>query len=119
VAVAVFAAYAFARSQHLPLVEQRTSATLVALMLSLTVLVLVALPLTWRRALLVGLAAGGFVLLFPLGSVRTFYALQLPAHTLTDTLMIGLAGVALMITLWAIDRKLPRRTDAASEVGGR
>ncbi|HUV57412.1 MAG TPA: HAD-IC family P-type ATPase [Acidimicrobiales bacterium] len=118
VAVTIFGAYALARSKHLPLIEQRTSATLVALILSLTVLVFVARPLTWRRVILVGLAAGGFVLLFPLGGVRTFYALQLPTQVLAGTLLIGVAGVALMITLWAIARRLDRTPDAPFK-GGR
>lgn len=119
VAITVFAAYAFARSKHLPLIEQRTSATLVALMLSLTVLVLVALPLTWRRALLVGLAAGGFLLLFPMGGVRTFYALQLSSQTLAGTMLIGVAGSSLMVALWAIDRHMVPVTDVSSGRSGR
>ena len=118
VAASVVAAYALARSRGLALVEQRTSATLVALMLSLTVLVLVALPLTWRRALLVGSVAAGFVLLFPDVSVRNFYALALPTGDLTATLLIGAAGAVSMVTLWAVARRRgSRASDAAREVG--
>ena len=54
VAAATFAAYYLARAAGLPLVQQRTTATLVTLMLSLCVLVLLAMPLTWRRIVLVG-----------------------------------------------------------------
>src|SRR5579864_4668480 len=43
-AAATFAAYALARARGLPLVQQRTAATLVALILSLCVLVLLAAP---------------------------------------------------------------------------
>ena len=105
VAVTVFAADALARSRHLPLLEQRTGATIVALLLSLTVLVLVALPMTWRRALLVGAVGLGFVALFPERIVRTFYALQLPQGALTVTLLIGVAGMAGIVGAWLIIRR--------------
>lgn len=114
----VFAAYALARSKGLSLIEQRTGATLVALMLSLTVLVLVARPLTWRRALLVGSVAAGFVLLFPIAAVRSFYALQLPTKVLAATLLVGIAGMALMITTWVFTRRLGRGPDAIALAGG-
>lgn len=78
IAAATFAAYALAHARDLPLVQQRTAATLVTLILSLCVLVLLAIPLTWRRILLVGAVLPGFVLLFPIPAVRRFYALQLP-----------------------------------------
>jgi cation-transporting ATPase E len=106
VAASVFGAVALARSRDLPLVEQRTSATLVALMLGLTVLVLVALPMTWRRVLLVGSVTIGFVLMFPFAFVRKFYALELPSGVLGLTLGIGLAGMALLITAWKVSRLL-------------
>jgi hypothetical protein len=44
IAAATFAAYALARARGLPLVQQRTAATLVTLILSLCVLVLLAAP---------------------------------------------------------------------------
>lgn len=47
VAATVLAAYWLARSHNLPLPQQHTAGTLVALMLSLCVLVILALPLTW------------------------------------------------------------------------
>lgn len=59
------------------LIQQRTAATLFTLTLSPCVLVLLAVPLTWRRGLLVGAMAAGFVLLFPVPAVRRFYALDL------------------------------------------
>ena len=65
VAAATFAAYCLARAAGLPLVQQRTAATLVTLTLSLCVLVLLATPLTWRRIALVGGVVAAFVLLFP------------------------------------------------------
>jgi hypothetical protein len=104
----VFAAFALARSNRLSLTEQRTIATLVGLMLSLTVLVLVALPLTWRRALLVGSVAMAFVSLFPIPAVRSFYALQLPSEGLATTILIGIVGAALIIAMWVVIGHLGR-----------
>jgi cation-transporting ATPase E len=106
VAAATFAAYWLARSHNLPLVQQRTAATLVALMLSLGVLVILALPLTWRRAVLVGFMIVSFVLLFPSGAVRKFYALELPAGVLGATILIGLAGIAMLIATTVLLRRL-------------
>ena len=83
------------------------------MMLSLCVLVLVALPMTWRRLLLVGLVIVGFVLLFPIAWVRDFYALELPTKGFAATLLIGFAGTALMITAWEISRRLGRGPAAA------
>ena len=113
VAASVFGAYALARSHHVSLIEQRTSATLVALMLSVSVLVIVALPLTWRKAVLVGLVVAGFVLLFPEDAIRSFYALQLPTHLVTATLVIGLVGIMLIVAMWLVTRRRNKgRSDA-------
>src|SRR2546430_17625721 len=95
-AVATFAAFALARFDDLPLTQQRTAAPLVMLMMSLTVLVILAQPLTWRRIVLVGLMIAGFVLLYPIPSVRDFYDLRLPNDVLVGTLLIGFAGVAVL-----------------------
>ncbi len=105
VAAATFAAYAVARADGLPLVQQRTAATLVTLMLSLCVLVLLAVPLTWRRVVLVGAMLAGFVLLFPVRAVRSFYALELPRSYLGDTLFIGALGIVALVGFWAISRR--------------
>jgi len=104
VAVATFAAYAVARAAGLPLVQQRTAGVVVAFILSLCVLVLLAIPLTWRRMLLVGAALAGFALLFPLSPVRGFYALELPRGELVITLLIAGAGVALLAAFWVVCR---------------
>jgi cation-transporting ATPase E len=102
VAAASFAAYWLARSHHLPLVQQRTGATLVALMLSLSVLVILALPLTWRRAVLVGFMILGFVLLFPSAALREFLSLELPTAVLGETILIGLAGMVVLVATTAV-----------------
>jgi cation-transporting P-type ATPase E len=116
-AVATFAAFALARFDDLPLTEQRTGATLVMLMMSLTVLVILAQPLTWRRVVLVGLMIAGFVLLFPIPSVRDFYELRLPNDVLVGTLVIGFAGVAVLAGGWEVSRRLGRGPAAAVQAG--
>jgi cation-transporting ATPase E len=102
VAAATFAAYLLARAEGLPLVQQRTAATLVALILSLCVLVLLAMPLTWRRVALVGGVVAGFVLLFPVPAVRSFYALQLPRGEVGVTLLIAALGAAALAGFWVL-----------------
>jgi cation-transporting ATPase E len=107
IAAAAFAAYALARARGLPLVQQRTAATLVTLILSLCVLVLLAVPLTWRRIVLAGAALAGFVLLFPIPAVRRFYELQLPHTGLATTLAIAALGAAALTGFRILSR--PRR----------
>ena len=113
VATAICAAYWNARSHNLPSVQQRTAATLVALMLSLCVLVILALPLTWRRAVLVAFVILSFVLLFPSALIRKFYALELPSKVLGVTILIGLAGIAFLIATTAVLRRLGHGPSAA------
>jgi cation-transporting ATPase E len=116
VAATAFAAYAQARSRDLPLAQQRTAATIVALMLSLAVLVILALPLTWRRALLIVAMVASFLLLFPFAAVRSFYLLELPdGGTLRTTLLIGAAGaVALVVVASLSTRSMATMTSGAT-----
>jgi cation-transporting ATPase E len=115
VAASVFAGYAIVRAANLPLVEQRTAATLVALVLSVCVLVLLALPLTWRRVLLVGLVIIGFVLLFPLASVRKFYALELPSDHIGLILAVAAAGSVVLIATWLLSPKPGAQATSGSQ----
>ncbi len=108
IAAATFAAYALARARGLPLVQQRTAATLVTLILSLCVLVLLAAPLTWRRIVLVGAVLAGFALLFPVPAVRRFYALQLPRSGLGATLAVAALGAAALAVFWVLSRRRGR-----------
>ena len=78
---------------------------LVTLILSLTVLTLLAMPLTWGRVILVGAALAGCALLFPVAAVRGFYALDLPRGQLAGTLLIAAAGVAALAVFWALSRR--------------
>jgi cation-transporting ATPase E len=105
IAAATFSAYALARARGLPLTEQRTAATLVTLILSLCVLALLAVPLTWRRIALLVAALGGFVLLFPVHAVRTFYALELPRGAIGSTLLIAALGAAALTGFWVLSRQ--------------
>ena len=105
IAAATFSAYALARARGLPLTEQRTAATLVTLILSLCVLTLLAMPLTWRRIALVAAALAGFALLFPVPAVRTFYKLQLPRGVIGSTLLIAALGVAALTGFWVISHR--------------
>jgi len=105
IAAATFSAYALARARGLPLAEQRTAATLVALLLSLCVLALLAIPLTWRRIALLVAVAAAFVLLFPLPVVRNFYALALPHGEIGGTLLIAALGAAALTGFWVLSRR--------------
>jgi len=105
VAAAAFSAYALARARGLPLAEQRTAATLVTLVLSLCVLALLAMPLTWRRIALAVAALAAFVLLFPVPAVRTFYKLELPRGAIGSTLLIAGLGVAALAGFWVLSRR--------------
>ena len=108
VAAATFTAYALTRAAGLPVVQQRTAGVMVAFVLSLCVLVLLAIPLTWRRVLLVAAALAGFAMLFPLTAVRSFYALELPRSGLGVMLLITGVGAALLVGLWVISRRQGR-----------
>jgi cation-transporting P-type ATPase E len=110
VAAATFSAYALAQARGLPLTEQRTAATLVTLILSLCVLALLAMPLTWRRIALLVAALAGFALLFPAPAVRTFYELELPHGALTSTLLIAALGAAALTSFWVLSRRQRRGT---------
>jgi cation-transporting ATPase E len=110
VAAATFSAYALARARGLPLAEQRTAATLVALIISLCVLALLAMPLTWRRIALVVAALAAFVLLFPVPAVRTFYALELPRGAIGSTLLIAALGAAALVGFWVLSPSARPRT---------
>jgi cation-transporting P-type ATPase E len=114
IAAATLAAYALARAAGLPLAQQRTAAVLVAFILSLCVLVLLAIPLTWRRMLLVGAALAGFAMLFPLPAVRGFYALELPRSELVIVLLIAGAGTASLAGFWVISRRRGQRPRPAA-----
>jgi hypothetical protein len=87
------------------------------LMMSLTVLVILAQPLTWRRVVLVALMILGFLLLFPIESVREFYDLKLPRDVLGGVIFIGVTGVVVLAGGWELSRRLGRGPAAAVQAG--
>jgi cation-transporting ATPase E len=106
IAAATFAAYLQTRAVGLPLGQQRTAATLVTLILSLAVLTLLAMPLTWSRVILVGASLAGFGLLFPIAAIREFFALELPhGQQPTATLLIAALGLIALTVFWALSRR--------------
>ena len=106
-AATILAAYLLMRADGVPLLQQRTAATITGFGLSLLVLMLLAAPFTWWKGLLVAASVTGFALVFVVGPVRTFYALQLPPPgPLAATLLIALAGLAVLIAFWLISRRL-------------
>src|SRR5207245_10714939 len=117
VAIAAFSSFAVARYTVLRLLLLRSRATVVMLMMSLCVVVILASPLTWRRTLLVSLVIAGFLLLFPVPSIRDFYALKLPSDVLTETLVIGSAGVAVPGGGWELSRRMNWGPAAAVKAG--
>jgi cation-transporting P-type ATPase E len=100
IAGATLAAYAVARASGVPLAQQRTAATLVTLALSLCVLIMLAMPLTWPRIVLVGAMSAGFVLLFPVAVVRAFYGLELPRGELGIIAVIAALGAVALAVIW-------------------
>jgi len=114
IAAATFSAYALARARGLPLTEQRTAATLVTLILSLCVLALLAMPLTWRRIALLVAAVAAFILLFPVPFVRNFYALELPHGAIGGTLLIAALGAAALVGFWVLSPSARPRAGEAS-----
>jgi cation-transporting ATPase E len=118
IAIATFAAFWLARAHDLPITQQRTGATLVIVMVSLCVLIILATPLTWQRALLVIAMIIGFLLLLPIRAIRQYFALALPHAVLATTLLIGLIGVAILGAGWVLSLRLNRGPAAAVRSAG-
>jgi hypothetical protein len=75
---------------------------MVTVIVGLGVLVLMALPITWRRAVLIGLMVAGFVLVLSIDRTRTFFALAVPHGVLAGTLVAGAAGLAALGGWWVL-----------------
>jgi cation-transporting ATPase E len=106
----VFATYWAISSRGLPLGQQRTAATLVAVPLSLCILVMFTAPFTWRRIVLIGSLIGGFVLALSVGPIQSFYALQIPTGWLGAVPLAAGIGIAALITFWLVLGKQIRQT---------
>jgi cation-transporting P-type ATPase E len=109
-AAATFGSYAFARNvQGVDLVEARTTATLVLLVVGLWILEIIARPITPYRAALVASMAAIVVLILAVPALRDFYALELPtAEALMGGALIAALAIAVLETGWTIvQRRLP------------
>ena len=96
-AAATFLAYWLARANGVNLVEARTIATTVLMVYGLWVLLVLARPLNWWRALLVAAMAAAFVGVLAVPGLRDFYELPLPG---SDVIVEGLAiDVAAIVAL--------------------
>lgn len=98
-AVSVWCAYAVARGADLTSRQERTTATVVLLIVGLWVLVLLARPFTLYRGVLVGAMLGAFLVALLVPSVRSFYAMHLPPPevTLAVVAIAAAAGALLEI----------------------
>jgi cation-transporting ATPase E len=120
IAAATFAAFLSVRAAGTGLGAARTSATIVAVILSLLVLAALCRPLaSWRGALVLALAAV-FAALFTLPWLRGQLALVvLPAHLLAVTAGIAAAGSAALLLAWpAARRVLPGAPPERGVTGG-
>jgi len=113
-AVAVFAAYALARSQEVRADEARTAGTIVAMIIGLFVLVLVAQPLVaWKIGLIASMGAL-FVLAMAIPGLRRFFSLYVPAVVLVEAVAIGVAAGLVVMVIWReARRRLAQRAAAA------
>jgi cation-transporting ATPase E len=92
-AAATLCAYGLARSQDVPQIEARTTATITLFIVAMWVLTILARPFTWWRYELVGAMAGLFVLALLIPWTRDFFALQLGDPWITAS-AVGIAAVA-------------------------
>ena len=112
---ASFMTYWYVRFQEdLSLREARTTATLVLVAVGLWILVLLARPFNWWKALLVGSMAGCVALILLLEPLRDFYALELPdARVLGVASLIAAAAMLLLEIGWRASRVVANRRSVA------
>jgi cation-transporting ATPase E len=117
-AVASLAMYAVARfEEDLVLREARTTTALVLTAIGLWVLVILARPLSWWKALLVGMMAGAVALILAVEPLRDFYALELPdGRVLGGTALIAATAILVLEIGWRGSRVVGlRRPDQPEE----
>jgi cation-transporting P-type ATPase E len=112
--VAGFAAlvtYWIARyEEDLPLREARTAASLVLIAVGLWILVILARPFNWWKAILVGSMVGAVAFILAIEAFRDFYALELPdARMLGMSALIAIAAILLVEIGWRASRVLGAR----------
>jgi cation-transporting P-type ATPase E len=100
-AVATMSAYGLARSQDVPTIEARTTATITLFVVAMWVLAILARPFTWWRYELVGAMAGLFALALLVPWSRHFFALNMAKPWITaSALAIAAAAAALLELGW-------------------
>jgi cation-transporting ATPase E len=104
VAAGCFGAFWLARTHGLTLPQQRTATTIVGVMISLCVLAILALPMTWGRLLLLLGVVGLFTGILASTPLRRFYVLALPSPVIGGVILIGVAGVAALLLSWQLLR---------------
>jgi cation-transporting ATPase E len=110
-AVAAFIAYWIARSNSVNLTEARTIATIVLMVYGLWVLLVLARPLNWWRALLVAVMAGAFGVALAVPGLRSFYALELPgSDVVIEALAIAVAAIVVLEILLRLISAAPAPT---------
>ncbi len=114
--LASLATYWFTRfEEDLPLKQARTTTALVLVVIGLWVLVILARPFNWWKALLVGSMAGCVALILAIDFLRDFYALETPdVRVLGEAALIAVAGILLLEIGWRASRRFGRRRDSSS-----
>lgn len=108
-AAASFGAFVMVRAMGLGLGAARTSATIVAIAMSLFVLAALARPLASWRGLMVLTLATAFAALFAQPWLRTQLAIVvLPAHVLGLSLGIAAICCVLLLLAWPLSRRVSR-----------
>ncbi len=98
--------------EDLPLKQARTTTALVLVAIGLWVLVILARPFNWWKALLVGSMAGCVAFILAIGFLRDFYALETPdVRVLGEAALIAVAGILLLEIGWRASRRFGRRRD--------
>jgi len=108
--LASLATYWFTRfEEDLTLKESRTTTALVLVAIGLWVLVILARPFNWWKALLVGSMAGSVALILLIEPLSDFYALELPdARVLGQAALIAVAGILLLEIGWRASHRIGR-----------
>jgi cation-transporting ATPase E len=100
-------------TNHRPLIEARTSATVVVAAIALWVLVILARPINWWRGLLALAMVLSVATIVAVPPFRSFFALSLPpSHVLVELAIIAVAGIVLVEAGWRATRFLDARRAA-------
>jgi cation-transporting P-type ATPase E len=120
-AIAALVSYGIARYGHdVPVVESRTTATLVLVAVGLWVLVLQARPFNWWKTLLVGAMVAAVALIMAIPPLRDFYALQFPPpEVVVEAAIVAGVAIVLLEVGWRLSRVVASRRSVAPVPDGR